>query len=183
VSYTVLNDLKAYLGISGVGEDAILTAAINGAQAAIESYTLRRFEAAADTTHYLVNVDGGRLWLDDDLCQITSVTNGDGVLVASTNYNPAPRNRTPYYALDLKSTSTVAWDAITGEIAVVGRWAASTSAPAHVVQACLILAAYLYRRKDNALDGDRAIMTTGGTALPIAMPRDVRDLLIGEVRR
>ena len=85
MAYTDVSTLKQYLGITGNTDDALLSSLITRAQAAIDTYTGRTFEASADTTKYFdclpPYVHGYELtWttLGLDLCQITSVTNGNG---------------------------------------------------------------------------------------------------------
>jgi hypothetical protein len=181
MAYTTIEELSEYLGITSSEHGALLNDAIQAAQAWIDNYTGRTFAPSADTIRYFDDdcYDGDTLYLDADLCSITTVTNGDAVLIANTEYTTMPRNVTPWYALKFKDTSTYAWDGFTGEIAITGKWGYSTTVPAPVKQATLILAAYLYRRKDNLLDGDRTIIASGGTILPQTMPEDAAKLLDG----
>jgi hypothetical protein len=184
VAYLTNTILKVYLGITESTDDTLLTTLITAAQAAIDAFCRQTFEAAADTTRYFdptLDAAGRWLYLDAPLAAITSVTNGDGNTVTSGNYITEPRNVTPYRALVLKGNSTVAWTWTTtpeNSIAIVGKWAYSTSAPADVAQACTRLAAYLYRQKNNSGDLDRA-MVIGANAmlLPSELPKDVYTLL------
>jgi hypothetical protein len=54
--------------------------------------------------------DGRELWIDEDLLEIISFTNGDATSIAGTEYLTRPYNRTPYYALVLKGSTTVTWE-------------------------------------------------------------------------
>lgn len=183
--YTTNTDLKTYLGIaSGVtGDDTLLTTLIARAQAAIDAYCRQTFEASADSTRYFdptLDAVGRCLYLDTPLCAITSVTNGDGTTVDSSNYVKEPRNGTPWYRLTLKANASVAWtytDTPENAIAIVGRWAYSTSAPNDIVQACTRLAAWLYRQRDNAFDLDRVVVTGNATFVPANIPADVTRML------
>ena len=191
MAYLAYTDLKVYLDIAVAvtADDTLLTTLIAAAQKMIDDECHQTFEAAADSTRYFYansvdyggHVDGRDLVLDAPLCQITSVTNGDGVLVAASSYITEPRNETPYYALRLKNSSNLFWtyddDVETDTIAVVGRWAYSVTAPVTIVQATKRLAMYLYRQRDNALDLDRTVITAGQTILPSRIPRDIRDIL------
>lgn len=189
MAYTTAALLKTYMGISGSGDDTLLTACITRAQAAIDRYCDRRFEASADTTRKFTvgkDTDSRTLTLDDDLAQITSIiTNADGgaeaVTLQATEYITLPRNETPFYAIRLLGSSDNAWDYTDDPengITVTGRWAWSVSAPDDIVQACIRLAAWFYRQKDNNADADRPLMTGDGvTILPSNIPQDIRAYL------
>jgi len=193
VSYATLTQLKEYAGITTSGDDALLTRLLASAQAAIDAYCHQSFEALTDTTRYfdpLRDTSGGTygysygagrtLYLDYPLCAITSVTNGDGTVVAPTAYVTEPRNMTPFFALSLKLTSSVLWTYTSSpenSIAIVGKWAYSPLAPADIVQATLRLATWLYRGRDNALDLDRAVIVGNATIAPTRIPMDVMTLL------
>lgn len=184
MAYTTADDLRSYLGITDTGDDVLLTSLIASAQEMVDSYCGRTFEAAADTTRTFDaynDVDGATLYLDEDLFSITTVTNGDGVAVSSSEYTTEPRNRAPYYAIRLLPSAGKNWEAqADGDnqdaISVAGRWAWSLTPPADVVQATRRLAAWLYRQRDNA-DMDRAVVAGTATILPSAIPADVMTFL------
>ena len=191
MAYTTVSALKTYLGVVGNTDDALLTALIARAQAIVDAYCGRTFEAAQDSTRKLdaklsVSADKRTLYVERDLCAITSITNGDGVTVAASEYVTEPRWEKPFYGITLKRESDIRWtwdntpeDAIT----VVGRWAYSATAPADIAQATDRLAAYLYRQKDNMGDLDRAVAVSGNmTVLPQSLPRDVQ-LILAPYRR
>lgn len=191
MAYTTNTDLKIYLDIpSGTTTwDTLLTTLIARAQAVIDRYCGQSFEASADTTRYFSaasvenggSVDGRDLILDAPLCAITSVTNGDGTVVSSGNYVKLPINGDRWYALRLKTASGLTWtyddDIESDLIAVTGKFAYSTTAPADIVQACTRLAAYLYNQRKNANDLDRAVVVGDMTILPARIPADVLSLL------
>ena len=180
MAYASLADLTAYLGIDeSTADDGLLSQLLTRAQAAIDSYTRRTFEAGSDTTrwHTLDNVWGRQMQLDGDLCAITSITNGDGAAVDAGEYHTLPRNRTPYYAVELWPDSAAAWSAASGgQIAVTGRWAYSTTPPSDVEHATVRLAAWMYRQKDNT-GNDQPVIAGNATILPSRIPSDVADLL------
>jgi len=180
MAYASLADLTTYLGIDeSTADDGLLSQLLARAQAAIDTYTRRTFEATADVTrwHTLGNVWGRQLAFDGDICAITSITNGDGATVAASEYHTLPFNRTPYYAVELWRDSVTAWDADSGgQIAVTGRWAYSTTPPADITHACVRLAAWMYRQKDNTA-GDTPIIAGDVTILPARFPSDVQMML------
>lgn len=184
-------ELKTYLGISGSGDDSLLTTLIAQAQAFLEQETGRKFEASANTTRTFDAVrdvaedeDGTArlLILDQDLCSINSVTNGDGVVVSSSDYTTEPRNDTPYWAIRLKSNSTVGWtynDAPENAISISGKWAYSATCPDDVKRAALDLAAYYYRRRGvegTALDTP-TVSPSGVTMFPGGLPGSVKAVI------
>lgn len=183
MAYVTTAELKRYLNITSSTDDTLIGELIASAQKMIDIATGTTFEAAADSTRYfdaIGNVDGVYLLFDRWCASITSITNGDGVAVASTDYVTEPRNDTPYYGVKLKSSKDVTWtygDDEENAIAVVGKWAYSTTPPADIVQACKRLAAFLYRQRENANDIDRAVIVGNATVLPSQLPADVQRLI------
>lgn len=189
MAYTDNTAVKTYLGISGSGDDALLTTLIAGAQDAIDLYYLRTFEASANTTRYfdaVRAVHGRRLLLDRDLCAINSITNGDGTTVTSDQYTTYPRNDTPYYAIDILGSSGINWtfdEDPEGAIAISGKWAYSTSAPAAVVHLCKWLASVIYRGKDNVLSTGDTPIAAAVEILAGDLPPDIRIMMSSIPRR
>jgi len=184
MAYTNITTVKSYLGdVQGSGDDALITGFIAATQTYIDGYCHQTFEAATDSTRTFdptCDVDGPTLYFDAPLIAITSVTNGDGVVVAPTAYVTEPRNMTPWYGLTLKSNSGISWTyggALENAIAIVGKWAYSLTADANIQQAATRLAAYFYRQRDNGLDLDRIIQTNSGVVMPLDLPRDICKLL------
>lgn len=184
MAYTTVSLLKTYLGATTSNDDTLLTALIARAQAIIDAYCQRTFEASANTSKTFDadrDTDGAWLYLDEDLASINTVTNGDGdVLTASTEYMTEPRNRTPYFAIKLISQSGLSWTWTTAPenaITISGKWAYSTTAPDDIVHATLRLAAYLYRQRDNAADLDRPLYVGNATILPSQLPSDIKTIL------
>lgn len=190
MSYITLTELRAYIGANKPTDDALLTNAISEAQASIDTYCKRTFECAADTPRYfdyIEDTDGQILYLDYDLCQITSVTNGDATTIASTDYTTNPRNSTPWCEIKLKLNSDIAWtydDTPEDAIAIVGRWAFSITPPNDIKHACLRLAAWYYRQRDTSNTAAEAPILTnsGAVIMPSKLPTDVTDILSKYVR-
>ena len=187
MTYCIIQDVRSYLGISEETDDALISNLIGRAQKAIEVYTGRKFEASADSTRYFAaDLDTWRdmLYLDEDLAQITSVTtdaDGDAdSLTQNTHYIGLPRNTTPYYALQMLSSSNYSWtysdDPETG-IEIVGRWAYSVTAPDDIVHVCVRLAAYYYRQKDAQVFDTTAVPDAGVIYVPQGIPADVKLML------
>jgi len=191
MAYCTASALRAYLSDDmGLEHDDLLTDLIERAQQVIDTQTGRTFEADADTTRYVdyAHVDGSTLYLDADLCSITSVVNNaDGGAAAETlevdkDYIPLPRHETPYYAIKLLASSGRAWKYTNdpeNAVSITGRWAYSTTAPADVVQACIVLAGWMYRRRDAiGTDTDRPLATGDGVViLDASVPSLVKDVI------
>lgn len=183
MSYATLTQLRAHLRPNTkqalpTEDDELLQQFLDEATAIIDSYTGRRFAAPADTTltfDAVADVDGRTLFLAEaDLCQITSVTNGDGVTIPAGAYSTEPRRQTPYYALTLRDDADYCWTFSSSPqdaISVTGRWAWSVAPDALIVGVCLTLAAYLYRARSSSGDPDRPLLSGDGvTILPTALP-------------
>lgn len=178
--YTDALTVKAYLGntLAIASDDLLIEGFVEAAASIIDGYCHQSFEAESDTTRYFdpcADVDGRTLYLDAPLCAITSVTNGDGVVIAPSAYVTEPRNSAPWFALKLKSNSGLSWQS--DEIAIAGKWAYSVTAPADIQQAAMRLAGYLYRQRDNGFDLDRMLQTQNGVVVPFGLPRDISDIL------
>jgi len=196
MAYTTTADLKAYMNITSSADDTQLGNAVTRAQALVDSFTHRTFEAAADTTRTytpLLFNDGGdlmdydTLYLSADLFSLTSITNGDGNSVTLSNVVLLPSNVKPAYGIKIKRGINLEWNYLVSPenaISVVGRFAYTTTAPADIVAATLRIAAYLYRQREGTPDSDRAILSADGMVLASPqIPKDIITLLRPYVRR
>lgn len=182
--YATLADLKAYIpNITGTGADALLTDCLKRAQAAIERYCERTFEASTDTTRHfdaMRDVESVTLMVDRDLCQITSIVNGDGATLSASDYTTQPRNETPWFAIKLKLSSGRLWMFNTDPedaISVTGRWAYSVQAPDDIVHACIRLAGYYYKLRDSQVFDTTVMPDKGQIIIPKGLPQDVKFIL------
>lgn len=188
--YTTAAAVKSYLGITSSSDDALLTTLISSAQAAIDTYTHRTFEAAADTTKYFDAEDDtseSYTMLDWtpyglDLAQITSIVNGDGVTIPASAYVLEPRHYPPYFGVKLKVSSGLYFEYDNDSdhenaVAVTGRWAYSITAPADVVHACIEIASLFYKQRDSNTDALRPIIAGNATILPIGLSTQSREIL------
>lgn len=161
-------------------DDDLLEDLLTRAQARVDQETRRTFEAAADGTRYfdaVDDVDGRVLFLDEDLCSITSITN-NGTALTSADYVTEPRNETPYWGIRLRKSSSQSWTfSSTPEdaIEVTGKWSYSESAPDDIVHWTLRLAGYYYKQRDAQVYDVTASPEMGQITIPQGMPRDVRE--------
>jgi len=191
MSYVNLSTFKRYVGADATTDDDLLQDCLSDAQKYIETQTSRIFECTADTTRYFDafadTVQYRELFFDTDLCQITSVVNGDGATITTAQYVTNPRNITPYYSIQLKLSSTTYLNYDTSPenaIAVTGRWAYSLTPPQDIIHATKRLAKWYYNQRDTSAEVDRPMLTnSGATLLPSAIPKDISDILNTYKRR
>ncbi len=192
MAYITATDLKNYMKISGNSDDTQLALFADRAQHVVDSYTHRVFEwAGAGTvkkftpTSYL---DGGDLYdmytLSlglNEFYELTSITNGNGVAISTSDVVLLPQNITPKYAIRIKSSANTTWTyttTIEESVSITAKWSYSASAPADIVQAALRIGAYLYRQRDGTPDSDRPIVSADGVVLSAPrIPSDVLELL------
>lgn len=188
MAYCAASDVKTYLGLTGADDDTLLAALVTRAQKWIDDYTGRVFESSttATTRRFTVgkHTDGRMLFLDEDLSSVTAVVNladaSATQTISATEYVTHPRNRTPYYALELLGSSNKSWDYADDPemgITVSGRWGYSTSAPADIVHACVRLAGYMYRQKDAQVYDTTIVPGSGEMIIPKGIPLDVKQIL------
>jgi len=187
MAYAELYEVKRYLGISDqTSDDQLLSDLITRAQAIIEAYTGRNFEAVTATKYFSTDSIEGRylyLW-GYDLLTVTTLTNGDATEIASANYRLEPRNETPKWQIRLDEDTTWEFDDSDSEVSIAGTWGYTATAPSDIKHACIRLAAFLYRQKDNSADIDRPLVTGDGvTIMPAALPQDVKSILDRYKRR
>jgi maltoporin len=192
VAYITATDLKNYMKINGNSDDTQLALFADRAQHVVDSYTHRVFEwAGAGTVKKFTPVsylDGGDLYdmytLSlglNEFYELTSITNGDGVAISTSDVVLLPQNITPKYAVRIKSSANKTWTyttTIEESVSITAKWAYSATAPADIVQAALRIGAYLYRQRDGTPDSDRPIVSADGVVLSAPrIPSDVLELL------
>lgn len=135
--YATLAEFKSYSTNRGgdvsydAADDTVIERLLKAASRYVDTKTGRRFTPYVETRYFDVpsadSLDVRTLNLDTDLLEIFSVTNGDGVVIASTEYSLRPRNSSPYRAIRLIDSSTYYWASdSSGDthdvIAIAGLW-------------------------------------------------------------
>lgn len=187
--YATLADFKAYKDISTTDsvDDGVIEKMIEAASRWLDVSIGRTFYARTET-HYFDVPSGRELTLDDDLLTVTTLTNGDGTVLTTSHYNLVPKNKSPYYAVRLKETSTYLWQMDTNGntesvISLAGTWGYSSTAPDDIEQACLELAGNMYaRRTGQQTDGVASVTAAGVVLQPRDIPGWVRGV-IGSYKR
>lgn len=198
MAYAVSSDYLEFAAISTWDSDADETRWTNHitrAQKLIETYCRRVFEARADGVvgdsdtpvtrkfDYLEDVDGDTLFLDRDLCAISSIAYGDsdGSTLTTAQYVTEPRNDTPYHAIRILDSANIDWtydsDTQTG-IEVAGTWAWSVTPPADIKHATLLMVDYFEKRRTAPVDLNApAITGEGVVVLGVRIPQDAKDIM------
>lgn len=191
MAYISTTDLRLYIGATSTSDDAQISDAATAAQKFIETYTNRIFECPADTTRkynaldfrYGGNVDAmnNTLMLDYDLCQLTTIVNGNGQTVPNDVIVLLPTNYTPSYAIKIQMNTSYIWT-YTGTpdiaIQITGRFAYSITPPYDIVRACLRIGKALYESREGNPESQRVIISSDGVSLPAKeMPSIVYELL------
>lgn len=182
MAYTTLELVKEYLGISDdtVTDDDLLEDIILRATEIINKETGQKFEPYTATKEYGYQcVDRYNLprvlELDEYLQTITTLTNGDGTVIPSTDYTLQPKNKSAYSKIVLKSNAA-GWtfdDMYDSFISINGTWGLYPTVPKDVEHYTIRLVAYLYKQKDNHQDLDRTLIAGNATILPQSMPNDI----------
>lgn len=116
--YITLSEFKRNLRAGGVDlsvdtvDDLVLEDIIEEASRYIDIETGRHFYPVVETRTYDTpegTLDDRVLWLDDDLLEVTTVTNGDDTTLAATEYKLYPANYYPKYALRIRQSSGYYW--------------------------------------------------------------------------
>lgn len=192
-AYATLAELRASpelkLAVGETADNTLLQDLLDQVKQLIDTHTGRTFAASADSTRHfdaLRDVEGLTLYLKEDLCQITSVTNGDAVVVATNEYTTTPKDATPYWRIKLLGSSGKSWTYVTDPedaIVIVGRWACSITAPDDIKRANIMGAAALYRMAASG-DSDRPIVAGGGIVIaPSQLPATFWAILQPYVRK
>lgn len=173
MAYLTTADAKQYIGLHGTAEDALIAMLIVAAQSAIDAYCDRVFEAGTYETRTFdacTDTEGAFLYLDIDLCQVVSITNGDpAATVLGPNASMKVPQVPPHIAILLRAPSGITWQ---GTISVTGYWAYSINPPAGIVQATREYVGFMYRSYDRQADPQRHKPVDG-------MPEHVRQLVEG----
>jgi hypothetical protein len=183
MAYIDVDDVKEYLGPLETDDDALLTRLCSAAQRMVEIHTDKVFEIGSDTTRYFdptVDVRSGILFFDEWLWSVTTLTNGDGTVLTTTDYQLVAPNKTPYYGVKLKLNSSKYWTYQTNPenaISLVGKWGFSLTPPADIVQITLRIAAWLYRQKDSQIFDQTAFTEIGAIRMKASIPHDIVQLL------
>jgi hypothetical protein len=188
--YTTTAEVKTYLRITSSADDTLIGTLVTRASALIDDACGRWFTAQTATRKYDAvgnHITGRLLLVDADLLTVSTLTNGDGSNIATSDIILRPINWPPYFGIALKASSNLNWTYQTdpaGAISVTGTWGYAATPPAAIAQASVRLAAWLYRQRDTGaeLSAEPLISERGTVRPPSRLPRDVEDMISPFVR-
>ena len=135
---------------------------------AVDADSVRHFEVTA--------LAGGVLRLDAPLISLTGITNADGVAIPANKCRLHPIEGAHYWSIRLLDGWT--WAIVTdGLYSVTGRWGWSVAAPAPVREAATMLAGWMFKRYQAALQDNAAAPDLGQIVYGESIPRQVLALL------
>lgn len=179
--------MNAMLGgtaaVSDVASTTFVASLLEQATQFVESETKRKFQFWTATRYYnskaVVYTDPQLLMFDEDLLEITSITNGNGTSLSAGDYWLEPMNKLPSWGIRLKSTKV--WSFSTdGIVEVTGKWGYSLT-PSEDVKRIVMRLAYVFQQKRTAT-GDVEIVGNpsqlgGVLKYGSYIPSDIRDWL------
>jgi len=167
MAYPTLAQCKAFMGVAGAGDDIPIAQILAAVVEQVEQYCARVFVAGAATHTYPVSSpwvsrDLLTLYLFRDLVSVTTLTNGDGVVIAAANYDL--RDDEPYHKIVLREGLGYRWasDGLSTPITVLGSWGYSAACPADIFLAIMELVGTSYR---GLSDGSGTQLTAKGAII------------------
>lgn len=161
--YATLAEAKAYLSISDSIDDTMLESMIEAASRSIDNIAGRRFYLDASATARLYRGTNPYILTVDDFGSTTGLalaldTGGDGTYETTLTYNVdyvvEPFNAVaigkPYTQITLVGGQLLPWllPNLRPSVQLTAKWGFPT-VPEDISQACLILTADMYKRKDS----------------------------------
>lgn len=166
--------------------DTNITRLLTAASRAIDRYVSRTrqrtFAVSDDTTrtfNVLNKVIGKTLYLDTDLCAVTTVSNDGTPTTAYTLESDYPHT-TCYARIRLK-TGEWTYSASTypdAAASVTGKFAYSLTPPSDIIQATIQLCLMVWRQRNTVANISTAMISGDGTLImPDGLPKSVVDLI------
>ena len=90
--------------------DIVLEDLIEEVSRFIDDETWRIFYPRVETRYHDTPESGRELWVDGDLLEIITLTNGDDSTLSDSDYNLMPLNSSPRYGIKLLQSSSEIWD-------------------------------------------------------------------------
>ena len=181
--YATLDQLKGHLAIElgDTKDDALLERAIEAASRAIDELCGRTFYQATETRYY--EADGWDVIEVDDLVSVTTLKTDEDqdrvyeTVWGATDFELDPSDGPPYtriYATPTGSYAFPIWQRRAVQVVGTFGW---SNVPIPVVQACLLMAARVWKRKDTPLGIQVGKPEFGNLSIPAKDP-DVEKLLM-----
>jgi hypothetical protein len=181
-AYCLYSDIATALNIAGSQDNTWLTTLADSASAWVDVHCAvpsGGFVVAVDSTRRfdVCALEDGCLLLDVPLVSLTSLTNGDGTSIDTATVRLQPINGPHYWSIRMLSTGP-GWQWVQdGLFSVTGKWGWSTTVPTPVKEATIMLAAWLYKRYQAALQDAANNVEIGQMMYSERMPKQVVALL------
>lgn len=193
VAYATLAQVKTRMALSTTGQDDIINALLPAVSRAIDTYCRRRFYLVTETRRFDFK-SSTRLWFDEDLYSLTTLTLGDSsTLTESTHFYLYPLDGPPYRWLDIRSDvgSLLEYgNSPQRALSVLGSWGYSATPPPEVVQACVSWTAAVVQASSSGSTGvasmsigEYSVSYQDPATLLAGPPPDAKFLLGGLVYR
>lgn len=188
--YCTLAQLKGRLGIAtdDTDDDAELEKVIEGVSRFIDNDRRRVFYTTADEARYWTPKHSDRLWIDDainiDTVEVAVTTSLSYSTWAATDYLTEPFNDMPIMCIHVHPSSGKYFvPGLLKSAKITADWGYATTTPLEITQATILLAQYVWLRKDAPFGTAGFAMLGEIAAQPDLMPADVRGLLNSIPRR
>ncbi len=191
MDYCAIEDVKSRLNINSGDYDFQIAEFVTMCSRWVDEYCrlpADGFAAGNDSTRYFGLNDmqfASRLSvlrLDAPLLSVTTLTNGDGLVLAPAAYRLEPRNESHYWSIRL--LSGYSWNfSIDGEIIVLGKWGYSLAVPSPVREATALFSAWILKRYQAALQDATANFDLGQLTYSESVPKQVKALLTPYVNK
>src|SRR5688572_27634122 len=106
--YLAYSVARGQTAATSSGDDAVITDLLEAASRYIDDNTGRQFFPTVETRVYDIP-KSREIRLKADLLEVTTLSNGDGTTIASTDYVLESANNTPYWKLKLRATAGAYW--------------------------------------------------------------------------
>lgn len=177
--YATLQEVRDYaiFTTTDADNDYLLGDLITRVSRLIDKLTGRTFAPDADTICYLPfeKIEGRDLFLgelDHPLLSVTTLKNGDGTTIASSEYLKLPRGASRFHTIRLKEVSDVDWeddDDGDGFIEITGKWGYSLTVPEDVRLTTIEAVAYIFKQRSTIEESEKAQVSGDGLVLMPAM--------------
>jgi hypothetical protein len=160
-TYATVAELKTWIGISDTVDDTLLATVLAEASLEIDNHVGRHFyQSAAGTVRYYKARRTRELWIDDCVTLTAVATDNDGDRIyetawAATDYDLWPANASadlkPYMKVQVAPNGRYRFpvEYLNG-VKLTGTWG-WPSVPEPIKRACILRAAWLFKRKDSPL--------------------------------
>lgn len=182
--YASTADVLEWIGTDSTVENSLIDRLIDAAEAEIDIFCRRRFDAYTDTrlfNRFYRGRTSEQLFVDDDLIAVDTLVNGSGATIPNSGYWLEPRNDPPYGWIRLKSQYVFTYNT-DSDIVVAGTWGYAATVLPQVKQVTIELTEYLYRLRDTSTFNVSALPEVGQITVPQGWPTHV-SINLSPIRR